>query len=165
MVRSELESTSNATFAEKARNTTRQKTGAMTTIPRRKQVFEDKKTESSKRFKRAGFMALCAGIRNLISLLPSVAWRDRNTGTTKLTSTSALSLLVPSTAATATTCVTCQIDGKQECDEDWSICYLDGEQFFTDDCIGEFSVIFTMAEEGGMRRGALRSDHQVPEYA
>ena len=42
--------------------------------------------------------------------------------------------------------VQCQIDGEKNYDADWQVCHYGGEQHFTDDRIGDFSVTFNVKE-------------------
>ena len=56
------------------------------------------------------------------------------------------------------TSVRCQVglDGEKHYDDEWTECRVGGEQFFTDDRIGEFSVTFTVAEAEKCKEGLCR---------
>ncbi|KAL8988134.1 MAG: hypothetical protein Q9169_008605, partial [Polycauliona sp. 2 TL-2023] len=116
---------------------------------RRKQEFEAKKG-GSRGFKGGGALGIAAGIKELLQFLPSVAWDyEFNIDVCAITVGTFL-------GGNCHTSVNCQVDGEKHYDDEWEVCRVGGEQFFTDDRIGEFSVTFTVAEAEKCAEGLCR---------
>ncbi|KAI9873415.1 MAG: hypothetical protein M1830_000437 [Pleopsidium flavum] len=117
-----------------------------------------KKSSGVKGFVGGSAMAIGAGIADLIKLLPTTAWDfENNVDVCAVT-------MGTEAGGNCKTWVECQVGGKVEYTNHWSVCHAGGRQYFTDDRIGDFSVTFSKKESDRCPEGLCRPILQLENF-